>query len=280
MIKKRFEQFLLTGKTALITGGAGLMGVEHASALIESGAAVVICDIDEARLQSVKKQLTLRFKKSKLYVQIMDVTDPVSINKNASELAAKNIRIDILINNAAIDPKVSGNEGLKETSRLEQFSLESWNKQISVGLTGAFLCAQVFGSKMAADGRGGVILNIASDLSVFSPDQRLYRNEKLPERLQPVKPVTYSVIKTGLLGLTRYLATYWTVQQVRCNALSPGGIYNGQSDEFVQRLSSLIPMRRMASKDEYRATIQYLCSDASSYMTGQNIVLDGGRSVW
>jgi NAD(P)-dependent dehydrogenase (short-subunit alcohol dehydrogenase family) len=280
MIKNSFEQFQLTGKTALITGGAGLMGAEHASALIESGAAVVICDINEARLHSVKKQLMQRFKNSKLYVQIMDVTDPVSINKNASELAAKNIRIDILINNAAIDPKVSGNEGLQETSRLEQFSLESWNKQISVGLTGAFLCAQVFGSKMAADGKGGVILNIASDLSVFSPDQRLYRNEKLPETLQPVKPVTYSVIKTGLVGLTRYLATYWTLQHVRCNALSPGGIYNGQSDEFVKRLSSLIPMGRMASKDEYRATIQYLCSDASSYMNGQNIVLDGGRSVW
>jgi NAD(P)-dependent dehydrogenase (short-subunit alcohol dehydrogenase family) len=133
---------------------------------------------------------------------------------------------------------------------------------------------------MANDGNGGVILNIASDLSVFSPDQRLYRKEGLSEELQPVKPVTYSVIKSGLVGLTRYLATYWADKGVRANALSPGGVFNGQGDEFVQRLSSLIPLGRMAKRDEYRAAVQFLCSDASSYMNGQNIVMDGGRSVW
>ena len=129
-------------------------------------------------------------------------------------------------------------------------------------------------------GRGGVILNIASDLSVFSPDQRLYRQEGLPDALQPVKPITYSVIKTGMIGLTRYLATYWATKGVRCNALSPGGVTNGQGLEFVQRLSALIPLGRMAEKDEYRSAVQFLCSDASSYMNGQNIVMDGGRSVW
>jgi NAD(P)-dependent dehydrogenase (short-subunit alcohol dehydrogenase family) len=133
---------------------------------------------------------------------------------------------------------------------------------------------------MAKDCKGGVILNIASDLSVFSPDQRLYRKEGLPDDLQPVKPVTYSVIKTGLVGLTRYLATYWADKGVRCNALSPGGVFNGQGEAFVQRLSSLIPLGRMADKDEYRAAVQFLCSEASSYMNGQNIVMDGGRSVW
>jgi NAD(P)-dependent dehydrogenase (short-subunit alcohol dehydrogenase family) len=133
---------------------------------------------------------------------------------------------------------------------------------------------------MARAGKGGVILNIASDLSVFSPDQRLYRKKGLPDDLQPVKPVTYSVIKSGLLGLTRYLATYWVDQGVRCNALSPGGVFNGQSDEFVQRLTELIPLARMANRDEYRGAVQFLCSDASSYMNGQNVVIDGGRSVW
>ena len=133
---------------------------------------------------------------------------------------------------------------------------------------------------MVKKGLGGVILNIASDLSVFSPDQRLYRKCGISEDMQPVKPVTYSVIKTGLVGLTRYLATYWADKNVRCNALSPGGVFNEQSDEFVQRLSSLIPMGRMAQKDEYRSAVQFLCSDASRYMNGQNIVIDGGRSVW
>ena len=132
---------------------------------------------------------------------------------------------------------------------------------------------------MASNG-GGVILNIASDLSVIAPDQRLYRRDDRPDNEQPVKPVTYSVIKTGLIGLTRYLATYWAGQGVRVNALSPGGVFAGQPEQFVRRLTQLIPMGRMADVDEYRATVQYLCSDASGYMTGQNIVIDGGRSVW
>jgi NAD(P)-dependent dehydrogenase (short-subunit alcohol dehydrogenase family) len=142
------------------------------------------------------------------------------------------------------------------------------------------LCSQTFGSEMAKSGKGGVILNIASDLSVFAPDQRLYRKEGLPDHLQPVKPVTYSVIKAGLVGMTRYLATYWIDQGVRSNALSPGGVFNGQGEEFVQRLSSLIPMGRMAKGNEYRAAVQFLCSDASSYMNGQNVIIDGGRSIW
>jgi NAD(P)-dependent dehydrogenase (short-subunit alcohol dehydrogenase family) len=132
---------------------------------------------------------------------------------------------------------------------------------------------------MAKDGRGGVILNISSDLSVIAPDQRLYRKSDLPQNLQPVKPITYSVIKAGLIGLTKYLSTYWAENDVRCNALSPGGVFNGQDDDFVRRLTSLIPMGRMANSDEYRATVQYLCSDASKYLNGQNIVVDGGRSV-
>jgi NAD(P)-dependent dehydrogenase (short-subunit alcohol dehydrogenase family) len=141
------------------------------------------------------------------------------------------------------------------------------------------LCSQIFGQMMAKKGEG-VILNIASDLSIFAPDQRLYKKDGLQPEQQPVKPVTYSVIKHGLIGLTKYLATYWADRGVRCNALSPGGVFNEQGEEFVKKLTNLIPMNRMASKDEYRGAVQFLCSDASAYMNGQNITMDGGRSVW
>ncbi len=275
-----FDKFNLNSKTALITGAAGLLGIEHAAALLDSGAQVVLTDISEAGLLSAHVALARNFDTTKINTKVMDVADPERVRAVAEDLLAAGLRVDILVNNAAIDPKVKGEQGVLETSRLENFPLNQWNLQMSVGLTGAFLCSQVFGTAMAKDGKGGVILNIASDLSIFSPDQRLYSKQGLDESMQPVKPVTYSVIKAGLIGLTRYLSTYWAEKNVRCNALSPGGIYNGQSDEFVRRLSSLIPLGRMATKDEYRAAIQFLCSDASSYMNGQNVVMDGGRSVW
>jgi NAD(P)-dependent dehydrogenase (short-subunit alcohol dehydrogenase family) len=279
-MNKAFEKFNLTGKIALITGAAGLLGMEHAAALLGSGAQVVLTDISGSALLSAHTRLAQNFDKTKIITKVMDVANRQRVRAVADELKEDGFRIDILVNNSAIDPKVKGDQGVQETSRLENFPLDQWDIQVAVGLTGAFLCSQVFGTAMAKDGKGGMILNIASDLSVFSPDQRLYRKEGLPDDMQPVKPVTYSVIKAGLIGLTRYLATYWADKNVRCNALSPGGVFNGQGDEFVQRLSSLIPLGRMASKNEYRAAVQFLCSDASSYMNGQNVVMDGGRSVW
>ena len=279
-MSKAFEKFDLTGKTVLITGGAGLLGMEHAAALLESGATVVLTDVSKTLLVLARESLIREADASRVLTTVMDVSRPDSIRTVAQELTVSGLRVDILVNNAAIDPKVSGDQGVLETSRLENFSLDQWDMQVAVGLTGAFLCSQVFGSTMAQDRKGGVILNIASDLSVFSPDQRLYRKEGLADDMQPVKPVTYSVIKAGLIGLTRYLATYWADKDVRCNALSPGGVYTGQAEEFVQRLTTLIPMGRMATRDEYRAAVQFLCSDASAYLNGQNIVMDGGRCIW
>ena len=275
-----FEKYELTGKTALITGGAGLLGLQNASALLEAGAQLILTDVNQKLLIDGKKELSKLYKKEMIHVYEMNVTDKENIRNVARSLEENSIRVDILINNAAIDPKVKDDNLIKESSRLEEFDLDQWNLQVNVGLTGAFLCSQVFGSAMAKDGKGGVILNIASDLSVISPDQRLYSKEGIKKTFQPVKPVTYSVIKAGLIGLTKYLATYWPEEGVRCNALSPGGIYNGQGNDFVSKVESLIPMGRMAEKDEYRSTVQYLCSDASTYMNGQNIVVDGGRSVW
>ena len=274
------KTFDLTAKTALVTGAAGMLGIEHATALLESGAAVVLADVDQAGLARARLSLSKNADAARVITRIMDVSSPESIRVVARDLTTAGIRVDILVNNAAIDPKVTGDRGLIETSRLENFPLDQWDLQLAVGLTGAFLCSQAFGSSMAQDGHGGVILNIASDLSVLSPDQRLYRKEGVADDVQPVKPVTYSVIKAGLVGLTRYLATYWADRGIRANALSPGGVYNGQSEEFVRRVTSLIPLGRMAGRDEYRAAVQFLCSDASSYLNGQNIVMDGGRSTW
>jgi NAD(P)-dependent dehydrogenase (short-subunit alcohol dehydrogenase family) len=275
-----FSKFNLEGKVALITGASGLLGQEHAHALLESGATVILTDISIGSLETAKNRLCQSFPSGLIFIKVMDVTSRDAICGVFQALVSDGLRIDILVNNAAIDPKVDKTKGLVEGSRLENLTLEDWNLQVNVGLTGAFLCSQIFGSNMASDKKGGVILNIASDLSVFSPDQRLYSREGMPENKQQVKPVTYSVIKTGLIGLTRYLATYWSNQGVRCNALSPGGVFNGQDDVFVERLTNLIPLNRMADADEYRSAIQFLCSDASSYMNGQNIVIDGGRSVW
>ena len=273
------ENYSLTGKTALITGGAGMLGVQHAAAILEVGGNVVITDLKQKNLDHALDTLSQSFNKKKIYLHPLDVTDEKSIQATLDKLSLDGIRIDILINNAAIDPKVKGDSSILESSRLENFELDHWNLQVNVGLTGAFLCTKYFGSAMARDGHGGVILNISSDLSVISPDQRLYRRDDLEDHLQPVKPVTYSVIKSGLIGLTKYVATYWAEQGVRCNALSPGGIFNGQGEDFVKTLEQLIPLGRMARLDEYRSSVQYLCSDASSYMNGQNVVVDGGRST-
>ena len=273
------EKFNLSGKTALVTGASGLLGYEHCSALLESGARVVLTDLNFKNLNATKAMLDAKFQDAEIIVYEMDVTNKEEILHVNESLLKDKIDLNILINNAALDPKVNDLDGLNESSRLENFCLDQWNQELSVGLTGAFLCSQIFGANMAYQGKGGVILNIASDLSVISPDQRLYRKSDLSEEMQPVKPVTYSVIKSGIIGLTMYLSTYWPKHNIRCNALSPGGIRLNQSKVFVKRIESLIPMGRMASRDEYRSTIQYLCSDASSYLNGQNIVMDGGRSI-
>ena len=275
-----FEKYNLGSRTALITGEAGLLGQEHAAALLEAGANVILTDISKDQLALAENRLLKSYQSELITSMIMDVSSSENVNNVSEKLSNQNIRVDILINNAAIDPKVDKKKGLKENSRIENLSLDQWNLELAVGLTGAFICSQVFGSKMASDKKGGVILNISSDLSVFSPDQRIYFNKGLSNEMQPVKPVTYSVIKTGLIGLTRYLATYWSKDNVRCNALSPGGVFNNQDEIFLEKLTNLIPLNRMAAVDEYRSAVQFLCSDASSYMNGQNMVIDGGRSVW
>jgi NAD(P)-dependent dehydrogenase (short-subunit alcohol dehydrogenase family) len=272
-------KFNISGKWALITGGAGLLGKEHAKALLEIGAKVVLWDINKVKLISVYKDLIKNFSEQSVITSVVDISQEKEVLAACNILDSQGIVISILINNAAINPKYTSDSSGTVFSRVENLSLNDWNHQVSVGLTGAFICSKYFGSKMAIN-KSGVILNISSDLSVISPDQRLYKSSENGDIPQPVKPITYSVIKSGIIGMTKYLATYWSAQGVRVNALSPGGVYDGQSEEFVQKITNLIPLGRMAKSSEYSSAVQFLCSDASSYMTGQNIVIDGGRSVW
>lgn len=274
------DKFSLENKNVLITGAAGLLGKEHASAILEVGGKVILTDVSNKKLEDTKKILSSQFNPNFILISKMDVSKKQSIQKVSKNLSKSKIRVDVLINNAAINPKVGKNLNPAKKLRFENFSSKDWNLELDVGLKGAFFCSQIFGTKMASDSKGGVILNISSDLSVISPDQRIYQLKGISEENQPVKPVTYSVIKNGLIGLTKYVATYWSSKGVRCNALSPGGVLTDQDNEFVKKLNRLIPLGRMASRDEYRSTVQYLCSEASSYLNGQNIVVDGGRTIW
>ncbi|MFZ3059410.1 MAG: SDR family oxidoreductase [Candidatus Methanoperedens sp.] len=267
----------IKGKVCIVTGAAGLLGAQFSDALLEADGLVCLLDIDHPKLNETTKKLETKYSNRCLAI-VADITDEKSIIQAHDSILAKFGRIDVLINNAANNPKV-GKMGTEGFSRVENFKLEQWDGDIAVGLTGAFLCCKIFGSEMAKN-RSGVIVNIASDLSVIAPDQRIYQDPSLDREAQPVKPVTYSVIKTGLLGLTRYLATYWADYGIRVNALSLGGVYTDQPDDFVKRLTNLIPMGRMATIDEYRDAILFLSSDASKYMTGQNLVIDGGRTIW
>lgn len=274
-MKKDF--FDLSDRVAIITGGTGLLGLQHAEAIASAGGIPVLADIRLNNIDSNSTEWKERFGELACAIQT-DITQPESVQELLRNVLSRFGRVDILVNNAANNPKME-KQSYIEFSRLEFFPLKQWETDLAVGLTGAFLCSQVIGSEMARR-KHGVIVNVASDLALIAPDQRLYRKSGLPDDQQPVKPITYSVVKTGLIGLTRYLATYWADDGVRVNAISPGGVYNNQPKEFVQRLNKLIPLGRMANMDEYQAAIIYLCSDASSYMTGANLIIDGGRSSW
>ncbi len=270
------DQFDLSGRVAVITGGAGLLGVKHAEAVAELGAIPVLADVDARAAGAAAAGVSKKYGVGALGLKV-DITRPASVKKLRDTLLRKYGRVDILINNAARNPKVEG--GGMAWSRLENYPLPQWELDLAVGLTGALVCSQILGAEMARAGRG-VILNIASDLGVIAPDQRIYRRPGLQDEEQPAKPVSYSVVKHGLIGLTKYLATYWAEQGVRANSISPGGVFNEQDQAFVRKLTALIPLGRMARPDEYKAAVAFLVSDASQYMTGANLVMDGGRSTW
>ena len=268
------ELFNMKNQTCVITGGAGLLGKKHAEVIKDLGGIPIILDINQDAIDNAIEELGGFAEGYKV-----DITDSDQVNGILEDILSKHNKVDVLINNAASNPTMNMSSAeLTDKSRIENMPIEDWNKDLSVGLTGAFLCSRTFGHQMAIQ-KKGVILNIASDLALIGPDQRLYKKEGLSDDNQPVKPVTYSVVKSGLIGLTKYLATYWNDEGVRVNALVPGGVYDGQSEDFVEKISKLIPLGRMADVDEYKSSVAYLISDASSYMTGSEFVIDGGWTV-
>jgi NAD(P)-dependent dehydrogenase (short-subunit alcohol dehydrogenase family) len=277
MSNKLESIFNLEGRIVVITGATGLLGRKHAEAIACYGGIPVLLDLSQQVIDDFANELNDKYKVESVGFAI-DITDEKSIESNAKLLMKKFGKIDGLVNNAANNPKVEDSKDVN-FSRLENFPLNIWNDDIAVGLTGAFLCAKHYGYQIAQNPQGGSIINISSDLGLIAPDQRLYRRENINEDKQNVKPVTYSVVKTGIIGLTRYLSTYWADKNVRCNAMCPGGVENGQPDEFLKEVNLRIPLGRMANSNDYQGTLLWMLSDASSYLTGAIIPIDGGRTA-
>ncbi len=258
------QMFNLNQKIAVVTGGLGILGAEYVKALAAAGAKVAVFDVKQV---SKEHELTITAEKYPIKFFALDITKPEKVKSALENITGDWGTPSILINNAAID--FPPQENSVET--FENYPLEKWDKVLSVNLTGMLVCSQVVGGAMAASG-GGSIINISSTYGLVSPDQGIYDNF--------VKPVSYSVTKSGVLNFTRYLATYWAKKNVRVNTLVPGGVFVGQNEEFVKKYSARTPMGRMAKKDEYNGAILFLASDASSYMTGSTLVVDGGWTAW
>ncbi len=274
-----FEKFRIEGKVVVITGGAGLIGRRHTEAVLEGGGIPVLLDIFEEPLKKVREQFLKDYPEAVIETFVTDITKKEKLEEIRDLLLERYGHIDGLINNAANNPKMEGGSENMGAIQFHNFPVSIWNDDMAVGLTGAFLCAQVFGTVMEKQGKG-VVINVASDYGIISPDQRIYRKEGIPEEEQIIKPVSYSVVKHGLIGMTKYLATYWAKKGVRVNTLCPASLENGQDPEFIEKLSNLIPMGRMSKPEEYPATVLYMLSEASSYMIGATVLLDGGRTIW
>jgi NAD(P)-dependent dehydrogenase (short-subunit alcohol dehydrogenase family) len=268
------DLFNLSGRAAIVTGGAGLLGAQFCRTLAQAGAQVVIADVDRAASEDLAQALC-GLGHAAIAVET-DVADPVSVQGMVAAALKAFGRLDILVNSAALDPKFDPLCTSSGSGAFEDFSLAAWKQALSVNLTGAFLCCQAVVQPMLQQGNG-VIVNLSSIYGLAGPDQRLYQQPGQPPRY---KPVYYSVTKAGILGLTRYLATYYAGRNIRANALTPGGVFNGHDESFVQAYSARAVLGRMAEKDEMNGALLFLASDASAYMTGANLVVDGGWTAW
>ncbi len=269
--------FDLSGRVAVLTGGAGLLGRQFTRTLLGAGASVVVADLDEQQAVEAARKASAENGGETLGVGV-DVSRPDVVERLAAKVKARWGRIDILINCAAIDPKFDVAVAHQQANTFENYPLEPWRKSLDVNLTGVFLCCQIVGREMVA-ARRGVVVNIASTYGIVAPDQRLYQRDG--EETQTLfKPAAYAVTKAGVAHLSRYLATYWAPHNIRVNTLTPHGVFNAQDEQFLRRYAERCPMGRMARPDEMNGPLLFLVSDASSYMTGGNLIVDGGWTAW
>lgn len=269
------DQFKLSGKVALVTGGAGLLGGEFCRTLAEAGACVAIVDLDGESTERVSKELASSGYQS--LATPADITQAEQVQRVIGSVLSRYGRLDILVNSAALDPKFDPGHNLPGASgAFEDFPLAAWQQALDVNLTGMFLVTQAAVQPMLTQ-NSGVIINICSMYGLVGPDQRLYQKPGAAERY---KPAYYPVTKAGVLGFTRYLAAYYAGRNIRVNALTPGGVFNGHDETFLKEYSARAIMGRMAQKDEMNGALLFLASPASAYMTGANLVVDGGWTAW
>jgi NAD(P)-dependent dehydrogenase (short-subunit alcohol dehydrogenase family) len=269
------SSFALDDRVAIVTGATGLLGREHARALASVGACVAIVDLDARTCDAWAEVLASETGARTLGVAA-DITRPNEVQSMHEIIRRQFGEVDVLVNNAAIDDKFDPDQAI-QFARFERYPLAAWQRALDVNVTGAFLCCQTIGSAMALRGTGSII-NVASTYGVVAPNQSLYRHEDGSQSF--FKSAAYPTTKSALLGLTRFLASYWGDRHVRVNALSPGGVENGQEPSFVARYAERTPLGRMAHPADYRGALLFLASDASAYMTGANLMVDGGFTVW
>jgi NAD(P)-dependent dehydrogenase (short-subunit alcohol dehydrogenase family) len=273
------DLFTLRDKVIVVTGAGGLLGFEYCKAIINAKGIPILIDINKKSLKSKVEELKDEFPTNTCDSYVVDITKEEQIKKNCSVIITKYGKIDGLINNAANNPKIEDNNKIN-FSRLENFNLDVWKNDLNIGLLGSFLCIKYYGFQISKNPNGGSVINVSSDLGVIAPNQNLYKKDGIVDELQSVKPVTYSVIKHGINGLTKYVSTYWAEKNVRCNSICPGGVFNEQPDDFLNKILKLIPLGRMAKKEELNGIVVFLLSDASSYINGSIINVDGGRTAW